>query len=172
MTTHNLIRQTVERFFDGETSVEEERKLYAFYMSHPHLPANLEQYRPLISDLGCMSFEPIPITQPEQHTRRRLLVTLSGIAASLLLYLSVSYMIQHHEQEQWAATYEGSYVIQNGKRIDDLSLIKTDIEHALGQAETIEMNMEKQDAAIDAVEEDILSHTSPEERAQIEEMLK
>ena len=110
---------------------------------------------------------------PAQGFRHKLLVTLSGIAASLLVCITVYSLLQnHHERQQFAATYEGSYVIQDGKRIDDLSLIKTDIEHAISQAESMETHMEEQNAAVDAAEEDILKHASPEQRAELEEMMK
>ncbi len=211
MTTLDDIRLLLKRFFDGETTVEEEHILYAFYDSHASLPADMEQYRPLITDLGEMDFgdmnldetdiddaafdeadlpetDSFPIDTPVVtstilHTgtetnvrtsfRHKLLVTLSGIAASLLVCVTVySFLHRQHEQQQFAAIYEGSYVIQNGKRIDDLSLIKTDIEHAIGQAESIETHVQEQNSAIDAAEEDILKHASPEQRAQLEEMMK
>lgn len=173
MTTLDDIRLLAERFFDGETTVEEERTLYAFYSSHAALPADMEQYRPLITDLGGMDFGDEKPAHPAQGIRHKLLVTLSGIAASLLVCITVYSLLQnHHERQQFAATYEGSYVIQDGKRIDDLSLIKTDIEHAISQAESMETHMEEQNAAIDAAEEDILKHASPEQRAELEEMMK
>ncbi len=198
MTTLDDIRLLAERFFDGDTTVEEERTLYAFYSSHAALPADMEQYRPLITDLGGMDFGETDLggmdfgetdlgsmdfrdmdfgdekpAHPAQGIRHKLLVTLSGIAASLLVCITVYSLLQnHHERQQFAATYEGSYVIQDGKRIDDLSLIKTDIEHAISQAESMETHMEEQNAAVDAAEEDILKHASPEQRAQLEEMMK
>lgn len=173
MTTLDDIRLLAERFFDGDTTVEEERTLYAFYSSHAALPADMEQYRPLITDLGGMDFGEEKPAHPAQGFRHKLLVTLSGIAASLLVCITVYSLLQnHHERQQFAATYEGSYVIQDGKRIDDLSLIKTDIEHAISQAESMETHMEEQNAAVDAAEEDILKHASPEQRAELEEMMK
>lgn len=173
MTTLDDIRLLAERFFNGDTTVEEERTLYAFYSSHAALPADMEQYRPLITDLGGMDFGDEKPAHPAQGIRHKLLVTLSGIAASLLVCITVYSLLQnHHERQQFAATYEGSYVIQDGKRIDDLSLIKTDIEHAISQAESMETHMEEQNAAIDAAEEDILKHASPEQRAELEEMMK
>lgn len=173
MTTLDDIRLLAERFFNGDTTVEEERTLYAFYSSHAPLPADMEQYRPLITDLGGMDFGDEKPAHPAQGIRHKLLVTLSGIAASLLVCITVYSLLQnHHERQQFAATYEGSYVIQDGKRIDDLSLIKTDIEHAISQAESMETHMEEQNAAIDAAEEDILKHASPEQRAELEEMMK
>ncbi len=193
MTTLDDIRLLAERFFDGDTTVEEERTLYAFYSSHAALPADMEQYRPLITDLGGMDFGETDLgdtdfgetdlgetdlgdekpAHPAQGIRHKLLVTLSGIAASLLVCITVYSLLQnHHERQQFAATYEGSYVIQDGKRIDDLSLIKTDIEHAISQAESMETHMEEQNAAVDAAEEDILKHASPEQRAELEEMMK
>ncbi len=190
MNTLDDIRLLLGRFFDGDTAVEEERTLYAFYDSHAGLPADMEQYRPLISDLAGMDFgetdldtavtsatASVTIEKTEHAVltgvRHKLLVTLSGIAASLLVCITVySFLQNHRERQQFAAIYEGSYVIQDGKRIDDLSLIKTDIEHAIGQAESIETHMKEQNSAIDAAEEEILKHASPEQRAQLEEMMK
>ena len=70
-----------------------------------------------------------------------------------------------------ARVYGGSYVIENGHRIDDLSMIKTDIETALGEARHIEEHIEKR-SPIEQAEQDLLnSIDDPDERKRISEML-
>ncbi|MBP3211910.1 MAG: hypothetical protein J6M41_05000 [Prevotella sp.] len=46
------IRTLTERFFDGETSLAEERRLYQLYSEAKTLPADLEALREMMLDLG------------------------------------------------------------------------------------------------------------------------
>ena len=46
------IRTLTERFFDGETSLAEERRLYQLYSEAETLPADLEALREMMLDLG------------------------------------------------------------------------------------------------------------------------
>ena len=56
------IRTLTERFFDGETSLAEERRLYELYSEAETLPADLLPLREMMLDLGRLDAQ-IPSTQ-------------------------------------------------------------------------------------------------------------
>ena len=56
------IRTLTERFFDGETTLAEERRLYQLYSEAETLPADLEALREMMLDLGRLDAQ-IPSTQ-------------------------------------------------------------------------------------------------------------
>ena len=56
------IRTLTERFFDGDTTLAEERRLYQLYSEAKTLPADLEALREMMLDLGRLDAE-IPSTQ-------------------------------------------------------------------------------------------------------------
>ena len=48
------IRTLTERFFNGETTLAEERRLYQLYSEAETLPADLEELREMMADLGAL----------------------------------------------------------------------------------------------------------------------
>lgn len=157
----------IERFFNGDTSLADERRLYRTF-SRRSLPPELEKYRPLFRGFGLM-------TADGGHKARLISVVKRAACASavaLVLILGVSAYLNYHEDRMLARVYGGSYVIENGRRIDDLSRIKTDIETALGDAERIEARVE-QSSPVEQAEQDVLnSIDDPAERQRIMELLK
>ena len=55
MTNELEIRTLTTRFFNGETSLDEERRLYELYQSAEELPADLLELREMMLDLGILS---------------------------------------------------------------------------------------------------------------------
>ncbi len=94
-----------------------------------------------------------------------------GIAAILLLCFGITTVIHLNASQELARNYEGSYMIVNGQRIDDLSRIKPNIERALSQASSIEEELEEK-PTIKGAEQNVLDNIDdPEEKARIEKML-
>lgn len=183
MKDYNDIKHLVDRFFEGETSLDEEQKLYAFYSSHPQLPEELESYRDMFAGFDAISFENVPTqsfeenpTQscgkktPQPH-HRRLLYVLSGIAATLLLCIGIFVAVDVHKDTVLGNNYGGSYMIVNGERIDDLSLIQPEIEKALSQAENIEQHVDEHSVIQDAQKNVLDNIADPKERARIQQLL-
>ncbi len=182
MKNNSDIQILIDRFFQGETSLEEEQKLYDFYANHPNLPKELEAYRKLITGFGAISFKTFDLVSNEKETpsaptgkrvsiRRRWLYACSGIAAALLLYVGITATIHLQQERTLSDNYAGSYVIINGQRIDDLSRIKPDIESALSEAKVIE-NQVNQKSVVRNAEQHILDNLGDaEERARIEQLL-
>ncbi len=56
MTTNDDIRKMVERFFDGETTLEEEKKLYAYFASQ-EVDSTLLPYKKMFCDFYALPFD-------------------------------------------------------------------------------------------------------------------
>ena len=95
---------------------------------------------------------------------------LMGAAAMLALIVGIAIYSNYHEEQSLARIYGGSYVIENGRRIDDLSAIQDDIERALADSRRIEQHTEHN--VIDRAEQDVLDNISdPDMRDEVEKML-
>lgn len=173
MKDYNDIKLLIDRFFDGETSVEEEKSIYAFYSSHPELPEELESYRDMFAGFSAISFDTdsFDANVPTKSIRRRFLYVLSGLAAAILLCVGIFVAVDMHQDHVLAKNYEGSYMIVNGERIDDLSLIKPEIEKALTQAEHIERHVDEH-SVIKSAEKSVLDNIGdPKEKERIQQLL-
>lgn len=159
------IERLVERFFDGETTTEEEARLYKVFR-RKRLPNNLERMRPVIEAFDSMSEEKPQRAKTVNIVRRALM----GVAAMLALIVGIAIYSNYHEEQSLARIYGGSYVIENGRRIDDLSAIQDDIERALADSRRIEQHAEHN--VIDRAEQDVLDNISdPDMRDEVEKML-
>ena len=95
-------------------------------------------------------------------------------AAAAVVLIVVSAVVAYagyREDRHLARLYGGSYVIENGHRIDDLSEIKDDIEKALDDARRIERRISSANVADNAEQEVLNSIDDPSERRRISEML-
>lgn len=115
------IEDLLNKYFEGETSCEEERELRRFFMQDD-LPEHLQAYRPMFAFFDNESKraeKPAPARRPF-----RLLYALSGIAAGVLIALAVAGLSRY-----LAGTPE-NYVIIDGKRYTDARLIHEQARHA------------------------------------------
>lgn len=101
--TYNRIHRLLHLYYSGLSNVAEENELKEFYLSHPVLPDDLEKSRALFSFNSSESIPGIPesartavnrlidsLEQQEQvHSRGYRWVTSLGIAASLLIVISI-----------------------------------------------------------------------------------
>lgn len=159
------IERLVERFFDGETTTEEEARLYNVFR-RKRLPDSLERMRPVMEAFGSMSEEKPQRAKTVSIVRRALM----GAAAMLALIVGIAIYSNYNEEQSLARIYGGSYVIENGRRIDDLSAIQDDIEQALADSRRIEQHAEHN--VIDRAEQDVLDNISdPDMRDEVEKML-
>ena len=169
MKDYKDIQLLVERFFQGETTMEEEKEIYAFYASYPQLPEDLESYREMFAAFDAISLE--SMAQERHHHHHRLLYVISGIAAAVLLCVGIFIAVDIHQDSVLASNYEGSYMIVNGERITDLSRIKPEIQKALNQAERIEHHVDEH-SVIKNAEQNVLDHIDdPKEKARIQQLL-
>ena len=104
-----------------------------------------------------------------RHTLRiRLMAALSALVA---LVVVATFTLRVYQDYQWRRQYEGSYVIIDGQRNDNLRQIRPQIERTLAEARRIEQESMPQ-AAMEEIESDLLqSIDDPEERQRIQQFL-
>lgn len=167
------IERLIERFFNGDTTLSEERLLYRFFQSDG-VPAEMECYRDMFADFGSLPIESdASVVKKDTHQRRAkwLWPAIAGVAAALLLAFGMTYYHNVREDRMLAARYGGSYVIENGHRTDDLSDIRDDIETALDKAKSIESN-DMVGSTVEQAERNVLnSIADPAERERINAIL-
>lgn len=78
------IRTLTDRFFEGMTTLEEERELYEYYSHGQPLPADLLPYRDMFLDFAAVPYVATLSQQPPKLARRRR-PYWSAIAAAVLL---------------------------------------------------------------------------------------
>ncbi|MDR0232649.1 MAG: hypothetical protein LBI82_11100 [Dysgonamonadaceae bacterium] len=127
---YQRIEEQIERFFDGQTSNEEERELYAFFSSE-NVPEHLLPYRPVFAYFKTgikEDSQPLEIVTIQSSRKKKIRIWMS-IAASLLIL--ISFGIYHFTQEKDFNPYEGSYIIRNGVKITDPKIVNPEIEKTL-----------------------------------------
>lgn len=119
------IEELVNKYFDGETTCEEERELRRFF-TQERVPEHLKEYRPLFAffeeENRQLTTRNVSEATPPQRKavtfRTRLTYTLSGIAAGLLLLTGIAGIHRHFN------ALPDSYVIIDGKCYTDENLAR------------------------------------------------
>ena len=106
------IEELLNKYFEGETTCEEERELRRFF-TRGIIPEHLQMYRPMFAFLNeenRQSKTAVPeVPKTSVPLRRRLLYILSGMAAGILLILGIAGLNRHFN------TSTANYVIIDGK---------------------------------------------------------
>lgn len=167
------IEELVERFFDGRTSNAEEQELYAFFGSD-RVPEHLAHFKPMFGyfESGLAqeveastevreSVKPLPM-------RTRIVMICTSVAAVVLLFLLLQPLFTPRQSEP--DPFEGSYIVRNGERIDNLDLIRPELELkmqlALMQEERVERLL-----AMDSEAEDPMALMEQELKTQYCEII-
>lgn len=106
------MEELLNKYFEGETSCEEERELRRFFTQGP-VPEHLQAYRPIFAFFEEESKRP----KGSLPLRRRLLYALSGVAAGVLIALAIAGISRH------IGGAPENYVIIDGKCYTDARLI-------------------------------------------------
>ena len=109
------------------------------------------------------------ISRTRRFVRMRLLAAVGAAVVALLL---VTWGWRSWQDEQYMRRFDGSYVIVNGMRNDNLRQIRPQIEDALSQARGIELTVGEQTLLHDAEEEVLNSISDPEERQRLQQLLE
>ncbi len=136
------IDELLNKYFEGETSCEEERELRRFFTEGNTIPEHLQMYRPLFACLdqeakAHQSLLPKAGSEkakPRRLIPRRLYYTIGSIAAGLLLLLGIANLYQQ------VAVTPTDYVVINGKRYTDAKIIR---EQALSAFQDVSMSQEE-----------------------------
>jgi len=129
---YQRIEKLIERFFEGQTSNEEEQELYAFFSSEK-VPEHLLPYSPVFVyfETGIKEEESnLQIVHRTTQTSLKKKIRIwASVAASLLVLLSFG--IHHFVQKKEYDLYEGSYIIRNGVKITDPKIVVPEIKKTL-----------------------------------------
>ena len=139
------IKILLERFFEGQTSNEEEQELYRFF-GRDNIPDELIAYKPLMQyfetgladELACPEEDKVAPKNTKTHRLRNLWIIRGSVAASFLMILSASLYLMKP-----ADPYAGSYIIRNGVRITDLNMIRPELEATVQKVLLQEQQMEQ-----------------------------
>lgn len=132
------IDELLNRYFEGETSREEERELRR-YFTEGDVREDLAMYRPLFAciDEEAKAYRTAQAKAGSSNGRRRtirLYRMWGGIAAGVLLLIGIANLGQH----LWAAPTD--YVIIDGKRYTDAAVIR---QQALSAFQDVQMSREE-----------------------------
>lgn len=178
----------IERFMDGETSLEEERWLYDYFLQED-VPEEWEAYRDMFADYAALAFDEESADEAGTKTAgvtaevkgrapfqrlfsMRVWNYVAGIAALWLVAFLVGWGIHVRKERLFASCYEGSYMIVDGVRVDDLEAIRTHIESTLSEAKHIEHDYLVQ-SDVSRIEQEVLNEIEDEaEREYLRRLLE
>ena len=137
------IKRLIDLFMEGETNLEQERTLYSYFATSEDIPSELEEYKEMFQGFASIDQSAPkneqPIARPAQK-RISLRNIIIYAAASVALIAGIFLIADKQEEKQLESLYAGSYMIIDGKRIDDLQKIKPDIDRILAYAEQMEQS--------------------------------
>jgi hypothetical protein len=121
------IGDLLERFFDGKTSNAEERELYSFFQNED-IPVELQPYKQVFEYFeNDIKNEPVKNTIPTgilKNNHRRKWLAITAVAVSILILLLVKPFMM--TQSKVFNPYEGSYIVKNREKIDDIKMIEAE----------------------------------------------
>lgn len=107
------IRQLLDRFMAGTTSLEEEEQIGAWFRSHPHVADDLKDYQTMFGyfdegmPLDKMEGDAAEVVQPKAQARMRRLWLPLSIAASIALLLVLTIPRMGHQHDGPMAQLDG-----------------------------------------------------------------
>lgn len=139
------IDELLNRYFEGETSAEEEQKLRRFFASGD-VPENLSAYKPLFAyfdeeiaaerDMAEEIWAEIaPEALPEKRfrlNRKSVVYVLSAVAACVLVFLGISQLLYPADP----CFCSDNYVVINGRCYTDIHKVRSSAFEALHEVAT------------------------------------
>ena len=126
------IRTLTQRFFDGETTLSEERRLYELYRSAESLPSDLMPLRKMMLDMGSLlsaSKEEIPLPLNDINNKTKITRAykwqpryILAMAASFLLLFTLGTMWYSDRQKNECVAYV------YGERITDQDAVMKEMQ--------------------------------------------
>jgi len=159
MKSKNVSIETLlERFFEGQTSNEEERQLYLFF-KQDDVPEELVRMKPVFSYFESGLDGDISHTDGKtpniaviQTVKKRYRMMWGSVAASLLIILGATFFFFKGSRSNAIDPYEGSYIIRNGVRISDLNVIRPELEATMQEVMRQHAAMEQMLAHLTEIE--------------------
>lgn len=132
MINNKELSALVERYLDGDTTLEEEKQLADYFRQHKTVSPDLQPIRAMVIGLDALSVqecEMIPIVQPQpRHRLHVYLRRVVGIAASLLLIIGLTLTL-YRSQNYCEATVYGHPVDNSEFVMEEVSGTMKQIDH-------------------------------------------
>ena len=160
------------RFLDGDTSLDEEKRLYAYFTQTEEVDDALRPYAEYFRDLAMLQpIQATPCPRIAPRRTRRWVRTIASVAASVALLMGGVWGYRLHKEHVLAQRYGGSYMIVNGKRCDDLLKIEDHIKQTLRDGQQAEQLIDGQEL-IDRAEQEVLQSVGDSaQREQLKDIL-
>lgn len=160
MNTHELIN----RFLDGETTVEEERLLCRRFQESS-VPPELKPYAEFFRDMATL-----PVSDVPRHAHLRAWRWVAAAAVVAAFVVGGAWLHVRQDSQLLAKTYAGSYMLVDGKRVTDEAKVKDAVGTLLADANRIEDHSRPQQV-IDAAEQEVLDGVPAGQRKELERLL-
>lgn len=157
----------ISLYFDGRTTLRQERKLYAYFRRSDIDPA-FKRYAALFRDMAAAD-KALCTTVAHRSTLQRFLPRAAAVVLLALLGAGTALLYRQHLYDQLADRYEGSYMIVGGQRTDNLLKIHKQLARTLSEADKTEQRISKLKSAEEAEQEILSSIGDPRIRAAIEQ---
>ena len=125
MNNKDDIRMLTERFFYGDTTIEEERELYRLYQGHD-VPQDLQAYREMMLDLAAIGAEEYSIMDKQETIdipiwRRPFFRWIAAAVVALLVIGGATTLFMHNSEEECVAYIYGQKVTDHNVVMNELS---------------------------------------------------
>lgn len=149
MKKREEIATLIDKFMEGRTTIAEEQELYVWFRNH-----DVDEAWQPFKEMFAWYDEGMPKKIEKRHTTpksimlkpSRKLWTVTAAAAVVILALMA---IFYHSTPQ--SIYEGSYIIEQGARCDNIAYIESDIKALLERADNIEAQADMLLAWVDEI---------------------
>lgn len=125
----NELKLLVERYMDGETTLEEEERLQSYFLEHENVDGELASARQLVLGLASLRVPQEttkPATPPKKRSKMAVYVRRTiGIAASLLLLAGLALTYDRSQNYSEAIVY--------GHPTNDRELIRKEVSGTIDQ---------------------------------------
>lgn len=146
------IEQLLQRFFDGETTLAEERELETFFASADTLPDHLAPYREMFGWYASGMDEqqlpssvlqaPVePVADDNRRRSVRWLTWWASAAAVAALIIGFGWRYHAERLESIEAMYAESYVVRDGMVITGSFEVQAEIDAAVAEMQILEMEL-------------------------------
>ena len=124
MNNKDDIRILTERFFNGDTTIEEEKELYRLYQGR-YVPKDLLAYREMMLDLAAIGAEKDPTTVKQEAIVipiwRRPLFRWIAVVVALVVIGGTATLFMHNSEEECVAYIYGQKVTDHNVVMNELS---------------------------------------------------
>lgn len=164
---NKVIINLIGKFFEGETSVDEEKALYVYFRSGRVAP-EMEKYRSLFCGFSSIDTSGVCVSD-KRKTRSRAFgyrKAIAGLAAAVAVVFGGPALYYRYYDKHLSALYGGSYIVVNGERVDNLRSIRKEIKETLCAASLIE-DKAYANNTIAEVEQNVLNSISSEKEREM-----